>query len=1685
MENQRRKGFIHPLLVFFVLLSSQLSAQCPQAFDFFGNASDNPYWYSCSGADYDFILQSPDNWGSYEIDWGDGTPATTGASWTSPTPINHTYAAAVDTFIVTMTEFDSGCVLEGVVVMEEGTSASIQIPVGGLTQACAPQELEFINSSTNVSETTVFVWDFGDGSPPITFDYTNIGETVAHIYEPNTVDCETEVSLTAENYCNTIQGGASEATFNPIRIWDVDEAAITASATVLCYPDTVVDLTNTTERNCLFQGNIYQRYEYWNFGDYWGQGQDSLVDWTPWPPTFPYTIAYPGVGTYEVQMLDSNFCGIDTANITIEIVPPPIAGITNSEDTICVGEPITFFQGATGGANSYEWNFDDGNGWLPTGGGNITYIFNNPGTYNVCSAVSIQGSSAGCADTACAPITVLPSPVAIIGTDNSAGCDALTVNYEDLSIDAVNSSWAFDVDPFSHDGSDPPPIDYDSPGTYITTLTVEGLNSCLDTDQALINVFNSPQVDFIANNVCEGVPAEFLDLSIADPGDQITSWVWDFGDSSQAFDQNPEHVYQSTGTFTVTLTVSTANCSASFSQDISVEPAPTPNISVMPSEGCAPLTVTFENNTVSANSHQWLFGDNNGSDEAEPTHTYFNFTPQDTVYQVVYTAFTAFGCGASDTLDVLVYPGAQASFTDNSTPPSCAPFDATFINTSTGATSYDWDFGDGAVSSDVNPTHLYENETGFLQQFTVELIAYADNGCHDTTYSNVTVYPTPNFEFDLSPDSGCAPLIVTMPFIQGINSYQWDFGDGSDINIFPTPTHIFENQSNDPIQYTVELVGISPFGCSDTTFSQVWVNPQPTAQFSADVNSGCSPLTVTFENLSIQADTYDWNYGGAGTSDNSDQFHSFTFENLSSEVIVFDVQMTAISDDGCIDTFTVPIQVFPQAVASFDDPGEGCAPYEVTFENTSADYENLTWDFGNGLTSINENPTTIFPGLPDSDTTYTVSLAVNTTLGCSAMASLDVVVHPSPNAGFTLSQEEGCHPAPADITNLSTGATSYLWDYGDNQSSSEDASVHQHTWSSTSATPIEYNVVLTAITDFGCEDQFNLPYTVFPEIVADASDVDSGCAPLQVTFSNQSLGANAGFEWNFGDGISSSQTNPAHTFVNTAYQDTTYQVELIATSIYGCVDTTYIPVEVLSTPLAVALIDTTMGCYPLEVTFQNASLGFDQVLWTYGSGETDDIQDEFHTYTYFNQTEDPLTYPVTLEVTSTSGCTDTDQLNIDVLPQLQAGFNVNSTGCSPLTANFTNTSIGALNYQWFFGDGDTHSISNPSHTYFNPTVMDSTFEAMLVAESYFGCYDTLIVPITVFGNPIADFTATPESQVFPDATIDITNNSAYGESAQLIWDWGNQDSEVSDDPGSYTYDSWGTFDISLIIDNGACNDTTIQTIEITAPAPIAEFSGSGIGCAPLTVSFTNESLYGASFFWEFGDGGTSTADSPVYTYFQPGIYDVTLTVFGFNPGETDVYTLEAAVEVYPSAVAAFAVTPDQVNVPGQPVYTVNLSQFSTNYEWNFGDGNTSNEENPVHFYQTPGVYSIQLIANNQYNCPDTLIRYDVVEARALGAIQFPSAFSPNLSDSNGGIYDPEGFSNDVFFPIHYGIETYELQIFNKWGEMLFESQDVNIGWDGYHKGELCKQDVYAWKAKVRFVDGQEIIESGDVTLLVK
>jgi hypothetical protein len=254
-----------------LLISSRLvTAQCPQIFDYLGNLSNNPYFINCQGTGtYNMNVSSSNtNWGAYTINWGDGTANTVGGAYAANSLINHTYNSATpDTFVITITIPSQGCVLTGLAVMEKPVNASIQIPIGGVTTACAPKALLFTNSSTDVSETTMVYLEFWRWNTIVTFNYTNAGQTISHNYLPGTVNCQTAVTLTADNYCTTVP---TIANFNPIQIYDKDDAAITPSAFIKCWPDNVFTFTNTTNRNCVPQGNTFQREERWNLGDYWG-----------------------------------------------------------------------------------------------------------------------------------------------------------------------------------------------------------------------------------------------------------------------------------------------------------------------------------------------------------------------------------------------------------------------------------------------------------------------------------------------------------------------------------------------------------------------------------------------------------------------------------------------------------------------------------------------------------------------------------------------------------------------------------------------------------------------------------------------------------------------------------------------------------------------------------------------------------------------------------------------------------------------------------------------------------------------------------------------------------------------------------------------------------------------------------------------------------------------------------------------------------------------------------------------------------------------------------------------------------------------------------------------------------------------------------------------------------------------
>ena len=1658
-------------------------AQCPEFYDTFGNPSSFPYWISCSGDDFTLEILSDDAYGPYTIDWGDGN-SDSGAGYTpGGNNPSHTYAATIDTMVVTITIPGAGCTITGVVVMEELVSAAIQIPNGGITKACAPQLMEFLNASTNVSGTTIFTWDFGDGSPNEVYDETNLNQTVPHVYQKGTVDCGTRVTLLAENYCSF--GRPSVNTYEPILIWDIDDAAIDASATFLCYPDTVVTFRNTTERNCVgpAEGNFAQRYEHWRFIDYFGPGLDSVIDWRPWPPSAPITIPYPGKGTYQVELLDSNQCGIDGAMITINIVDPPTALLTLSEDTVCTGQLFTVTNNSYDGANEFFWRVKGVTNWMAYDGLPFDYSFNTQGTYEIELVANIADGTVSCTDTVSEFIVVLPGPESSFNITPKVGCDTVDVAITNTTLVGVTWFWDYGNGQTYNQRDPVNPINYQGAGVYPVSLTVTSANNCSSVLYDTVRVFESPEADFIAANACIGSPVSFIDQSTHGNGDPIIDWDWDFGDGNGSNAQHPIHNYAVDASYNVSLQVNTANCTSSIVKPITLHPVPSAIIFAPDTSGCTPLQIAFQNFSTVSNSYRWDFGDGSPIDTSvAPTHTFVNNSTTNQVFTVRLIAETNEGCADTSYQQILVYPPATGTFTHNGTP-DCGPMLVQFVNTSSGGTNYAWDFGDGSpISNAPNPAHLYQNKTAFIEIFQASLIVTSARGCTDTISQPITVYPEPDFDFTMTPDEGCTPLSVDFNVITNGN-YQWDFDDGTSSTL-QSPTHVFSHNNLFNTTYRVQLIGTSSFGCTDTVEKNVVVKPNPVADFDIDIDEGCGPLTINFTNQSNMASSFQWNYGDGNTSTTSQTNHTYTFVNLSSEDIERVITLTAIANNGCTAEFKDTITVFGKPIAAFDEPPAQCHPSLVNFVNRSQFASSYQWNFADGSPIENGvTPSHQFNNISDTNLTYLVSLEAISANGCSDTTIQPVLVYPLPGTSFNSSPIEGCHPLTVTLNNTTSGAQAYNWSYGNGAGSTNANAMHNIVLTNQTPSPLDYEVELTASSAFGCSSKHTEMVRVYPEVVAAIAPVSPGCAPYEVFFNNESVNAST-YAWDFDDGNTNLlDKHPSHIFLNNSGADRIFNVALIATSSFGCVDTAFIPLQVYASPIAAFDVDNDVGCHEFEITLTNNSIGASTYLWDFDDGTQHGNTATNFTHIYTNASDSPIDRTIQLIASTNQGCTDTLEKEINVLPRIVADFDVPPPACTPYEVNMFNKSLGASQYEWTYPGGISFS-ANPDFVLENIGVDDEYQRITLMAQSKYGCIDSVSKEVLVYARPQPDFDVNPVEQTYPDAEVTVANLTP-GNNWSYQWKFGDGFRSFSEDPSPHRYSTWGNYRITLIATGTSCSDSISQQIVINPAEPQANFqSGPNEGCVAHTVQFTNQSLYAETYFWSFGDGNHSELPNPTHTYSSPGTYTVSLVVSG--PGGTDEEIKQSLIRVYAYAEAFFTLSPQnpqEVYKDREPVDFFNFSQNADRYLWNFGDGQFSEDENPSHYYNNIGVFDVQLIANNENNCPDTFAIEAAVRVVAGGRLQMPNAFTPNPNGSNGGVTNGDVLSNDVFFPLFDQVDKFHMQIFNRWGELIFETRDIHIGWDGYFNGELCPQDVYVYKAEVVYPGGETDVLVGDVTLL--
>jgi len=492
----------------------------------------------------------------------------------------------------------------------------------------------------------------------------------------------------------------------------------------------------------------------------------------------------------------------------------------------------------------------------------------------------------------------------------------------------------------------------------------------------------------------------------------------------------------------------------------------------------------------------------------------------------------------------------------------------------------------------------------------------------------------------------------------------------------------------------------------------------------------------------------------------------------------------------------------------------------------------------------------------------------------------------------------------------------------------------------------------------------------------------SGPAPLTVAFvaaATDSDGSIATYAWSFGDGATSSEANPTHLYAAAG----TFTAMLEVTDDAGATSQATVDVDVgvppNPPPTATASATPISGKAPLLVTFTGSGTDSNGTIasysWMFGDGGSSTQQNPTHTYSSIGN------FTATLTVTDNGGATGSATVAVTVgsnQPPTASASATPTSGKSPLSVAFTGNGTdpdGTIaSYAWTFGDGGTSGVRNPSHVYATP----GNFTATLTVTDNNGATANATVAISAIANqpPTAAAAAAPTAGLAPLAVAFTGSGSdPDGTIASYAWTFGDGGTANVQNP-SHTYASAGNFTATLTVsDNDGATGSSSVAIAVSSagnqPPTASAVATPTSGKAPLVVAFTGSGSDTdgsiASYAWSFGDGGSSTAQSPSHTYLSPGNYTATLTVTD-NGGATGSSTAGIVVTSNQPPAASASATPTSGTAPLLVTFTgsgTDPDGTVSSYSWTFGDGGTSAAQNPTHTYASGGSFTATLtVADN-------------------------------------------------------------------------------------------------------------------------
>ncbi|MBN1599620.1 MAG: PKD domain-containing protein [Bacteroidales bacterium] len=1354
---------------------------------------------------------------------------------------------------------------------------------------------------------------------------------------------------------------------------------------------------------------------------------------------------------------------------TVKVKPRITAGFEVDDSVGCHPLTVNFTNLTTGNydSTSYYWDFDDN---TQSSERDPVNVYDN---YSLIDTVYypqlMVESPYGCRDSITDTIVVHPRVRARMTLDQSASCSPLSIDMNPVSSVGVDTFyWHID---YVYDDS-------------IYSTTTKDL-----------------------------VPLYHQDTSLAGP-DTLAVTLWG---------------------------INRMNCVDTFqTRYIVVYPEVQAEFGVSADTVCDSTRIDFTNNSFGYQLYyEWNFDDgtNYSDTTGDPySHIFFNRSDVDSTYNVTLSATSAYFCESSFDTNIVVHPFVRANFGieyEN----NCSPLLATISNLSVQADTNKWDFGDGTPVT-------YEDAASFIHSFqnlnintdttyTVSLVTLNDYGCSDTSSREIDIFPEVVADFNISDSVGCSPRSVMFHnrSTGGLLSFLWDFGNStSGVNPAPDFPKTYTNYSQTDTTYYVTLTVSNPYGCDDEDYDSVTVFASIDAEFSMPVTDTCSPFTMRFENLSsVGAQVYEWDFLGTAIPTQNDfepVLPPFSNTSLTEDTILVRLVAYGVNDAphrACADTHSVQVVVFPELDVDFDLSNVAdCQPLiaEITNNTNITSGTTFRWVLdGLFYSSIQNPPTLVVPNYGSTTQIHNLQLSGVSNYGCRDTIDESFTVYSLVDAKFTIDRAGICSrdTIVIDRSNSRGGITEYEWDFNGEATDNRTDEVFEYSFANITASPQTNYISLTVTNgEIGssgvCDSTWIQTINVYPEVTASFElDANEFCYPDTTVFTNLTDNA-VNYFWDFGDGSNSNQTNPQHVFNNfDQVNDETFTVNLLARSTYNCYDDTSINITVWAKPDADFEFDETVDCPPFEAQMRNSSTG-NNLDYHWDFGGIDESFEEEPSYIFGNETSEILSVDITLTVTSERGCTDFLVRTLSVYPNVQVSMEIlpGTEGCSPLYIDFIGDTINVNSMIWYIDEQGFSTLKDPSYRFVNNSPGNETFDVTFRGFSVYNCTDDTTVTITVYPTPSAEFI--PEEIIHDydtenDATtVTFQNETLFQDNWRYSWDFGDGTGGEDDElifNHVYGFEFWGDPDDNFRIpvrmiaynqDNEECLDTVWNEIYIYAPVPEIALEEDVSGCEPLTVDFSaiTNYVYEDQYEWDFGiPGETSTEETPSFTYTEPGVYTAKLIVRGDGGTNWD-YRL---ITVYPKPIVDFSFNDSVVfvrsqNRPDEVINFYNHTQFGENYEWYFEnnlDGGIpdSYEQNPTWYYSETGTYYVALVAQSDQTCLDTLISPIPIRVLGEASVQFPTGFFVDPAGARDGyVSDPEDTDLRIFRPYAQGVEKYNLEVYNRWGVLVFESNDVNYGWNGYINGEPAKQDVYLYRAKGRFTNGQPFEISGDVTLIV-